>query len=381
MMDKPIFVDFETKICSAYLNAVAATVWDALGQATNPQEARQFIGAVEEAPTDGSSYARQNAQWIQIQVGNLHNDLTGRSAADAHPVSAITGLQASLDQINLDLSGKAPASAGTAAGTSFSPTGSIVATNVQSAIAEVSGDVTALQATVAGLGTPAASAVTFSPTGTVAATNVQSAIAELDGETQTALGGKVALSGGVMTGPLTATALTSNGQLESKSIGFKFPDATVQATAAYGKNEFRSGQVLQIVTHFDDGAAQSASGWINLTSVAASITPKSTNSKLIVECFADAQVNNVASVNAQAAFQIYSGTGPPPAGNFGNFVSPRAPTGGGGVGINCGVALMGVVANTDLTPKSYRLSGSPVTGLPNIIGGTQQAWKITEVQN
>jgi microcystin-dependent protein len=54
----------------------------------------------------------------------------------------------------------------------------------------------------------------------------------LDGETQTALGGKVALSGGVMTGPLTATALTSNGQIESKATGFKFPDGTVQASAA-----------------------------------------------------------------------------------------------------------------------------------------------------
>ena len=198
MMDKPVFVDYETKIYAAYLNAVAATVWDALGQATNPQDARNFIGAVEEAPQNGSSYARQNAQWVQIQVGNLHNDLTGRSAADAHPISAITDLQTSLDQINLNIAGKAPASAGTAVGTSFSPTGTVAATNVQSAIAEVSGDVTALQATVSGLGTPPASAVTFSPTGTVAATNVQAAIDEVASE-------KVALSGGTMTGNLTGT--------------------------------------------------------------------------------------------------------------------------------------------------------------------------------
>lgn len=197
-MGKPVFVDYETKIYAAYLNAVAATVWDAIGQATNPQDARHFIGAVEEAPQNGSSYARQNAQWVQIQVGNLHNDLTGRSAADAHPISAITNLQTSLDQINTSLSGKAPTSAGTASGTSFSPTGTVAATNVQSAIAEVSGDVTALQATVSGLGTPAASAVTFSPTGTVAATNVQAAIAEVASE-------KVALSGGTMTGNLTGT--------------------------------------------------------------------------------------------------------------------------------------------------------------------------------
>lgn len=150
-MDKPVYIDFETKICASALNAIAATVWDALGQATNPQEARQFIGAVEEAPQDGSSYARQNAQWVQIQVGNLHNDLAGRSASDAHPVSAITGLQALLDQINLDLSGKAPASAGTAVGTSFSPTGSLAATNVQSALAEVDGDVVANTGAIAAL--------------------------------------------------------------------------------------------------------------------------------------------------------------------------------------------------------------------------------------
>lgn len=143
MMDKPTFIDYETRICSAFLNAVAATVWDALGQATNPQDARTFIGAIGEAPQDGASYARQNAQWVEISVGNLHNDLAGRSSPDAHPVSAITGLQSALDQINLDLAGKAPSSASTATGTSFSPTGSIASANVQAALAELDGDVTA----------------------------------------------------------------------------------------------------------------------------------------------------------------------------------------------------------------------------------------------
>lgn len=96
-MDKPFFVDYESTICSGYLNTVANTVWDALGQAQTPSEARQFIGAVEEAPNDGSLYLRSNLQWVSALTSLQHNDLAGRSTADAHPISAITGLQDALD--------------------------------------------------------------------------------------------------------------------------------------------------------------------------------------------------------------------------------------------------------------------------------------------
>ena len=96
-MDKPIFVDYESKICSAFLNTVANTVWDALGQATTPVQARQFIGAVEEAPNDGGLYLRSNLAWVSATTSLQHNDLGGRSTADAHPISAITGLQSELD--------------------------------------------------------------------------------------------------------------------------------------------------------------------------------------------------------------------------------------------------------------------------------------------
>ena len=96
-MDKPIFVDYESKICSAFLNTVANTVWDALGQATTPVQARQFIGAVEEAPNDGGLYLRSNLTWVSAITSLQHNQLAGRLTADAHPISAITGLQSELD--------------------------------------------------------------------------------------------------------------------------------------------------------------------------------------------------------------------------------------------------------------------------------------------
>jgi hypothetical protein len=96
-----------------------------------------------------------------------HPDLTGRSDADQHPASSVT----------------------------FTPAGSVAATDVQAAIAEVDGDVT----TVAGALTSHltdttdahdASAVSFTPAGTIAATDVQAAIEEVAAEA----GSGVALS-------------------------------------------------------------------------------------------------------------------------------------------------------------------------------------------
>jgi len=63
---------------------------------------------------------------------------------------------------------------------SFSPVGTIAATDVQTAVAEVATDAAA--ALAAGLAAVTATTVPVTPTGTIAATNVQAAIAELDGD-------------------------------------------------------------------------------------------------------------------------------------------------------------------------------------------------------
>jgi len=147
-MDKITFVDFQTRICSPFLNTVSDTVWDALGQAKTPSEARQFIGAVEEAPLTGEAYLRQSGAWLVASTSLQHNDLGGRSVADAHPTSAITGLDNAL-------AGKAPIvhthtgdqiTGITATQVSFAPGGNIVSTTVQSAILELESDTATLLA-------------------------------------------------------------------------------------------------------------------------------------------------------------------------------------------------------------------------------------------
>jgi microcystin-dependent protein len=109
---------------------------------------------------------------------------------------AATNVQAAIAELDSEtqaaLAGKAPTSAGTAVGTSVTPTGTIAATNVQAALAELDGDIQAL-------GVPPASGITFTPTGTIAATNVQAAVAEVADEA-------VQVSGDTMTGALAAPA-------------------------------------------------------------------------------------------------------------------------------------------------------------------------------
>jgi hypothetical protein len=212
-MDKIVFVDYQTKICSAFLNAVSDTVWDALGQAKTPSEARQFIGAVGEAPLDGKAYLRASADWLEAATALMHNQLGGRSDADAHPTSAITGLDTAL-------AGKAPVvhthtgsqiTGITATQVSFSPVGTIAAATVQAAIAELDSET---QTSLSGKApTSAATAVgtSFTPAGTIAATNVQTAIQELDSETQTALGLKANTSSVVAKTSNTGSALLPAG--------------------------------------------------------------------------------------------------------------------------------------------------------------------------
>lgn len=142
-MDKIIFVDYETHICSLWLNTVSDTVWDALGQAKTPLEARQFIGAVEEAPDDGKSYLRAGLGWSEAATSLAHNDLGGRSVPDGHPTSAITGLDSALagkSSVGHTHDGS-EISGITADQVSFTPTTGISATDVQEAVAELESDV------------------------------------------------------------------------------------------------------------------------------------------------------------------------------------------------------------------------------------------------
>ena len=187
-MDKIVYIDYETKICASALNAISDTVWDALGQAKTPEQARQFLAVIQEAPNDGNLYLRSNLQWVSALTSLQHNDLAGRSTADAHPISAITGLQ---DALDLGTSNDAAQDALIALKSDKS--------YVDSADAGLQSQITDNADAIAGLSSPAASAVTFVPSGTIVATNVQNALQELDGD-------KVSVALPVMSGTLNMGA-------------------------------------------------------------------------------------------------------------------------------------------------------------------------------
>jgi len=112
---------------------------------------------------------------------------------------AATNVQSALTELDSE---KAPTSAGTATGTSFTPSGTIVATNVQTAIAELDSETQTALADKAPTSAGTAIGTTFTPSGTIGATNVQAAIQELDTE-------KAPLSSSVPTGAVMDFAMAT----------------------------------------------------------------------------------------------------------------------------------------------------------------------------
>ncbi len=188
-----------------------------------------------------------------------------------------------------------------------------------------------------------------------------------------------------MTAKFSASADGTKVYLGNASENALELDATaklIKAVAPYsfsGERVYAPGDILQVVTYFDGGDSATGSTWANLTGIAALITPKSNNSRFIIECCATLYVANVASINAAAVFQMYSGS--VPAGNFGTYQTISAFSASGGIGVKCGGSFLAEVQNTNLAAKSYALAGTPTVGTPNAISATQQGWKITEIQN
>jgi len=121
------FVDYITKIAADWLNRVDATIVDALGATETPEDARAFLNAVEEAPTDGQQYTRGSLSWSVAAAGTGggvtdHNFLTGRSDANQHPTAAVTGLDTALadaSRLTAGTVGTARLGAGSAISTTF----------------------------------------------------------------------------------------------------------------------------------------------------------------------------------------------------------------------------------------------------------------------
>jgi len=152
--------------------------------------------------------------------------------------------------------------------------------------------------------------------------------------------------------------------------GIEFPDATVQASAAYGKNEFFSGQVLQQRLFTDGGNSSLAATLANTSQSTKNFTPKSTNSKIHVSVsFYGAASSGGTFINTQLNDNTVGLIGT--MNSHGLTVAGNQAVGGW--------MQEAIVDNTALTERGFTLWANNAVGAGGSL--TNQVWSITEVQN
>ena len=155
----------------------------------------------------------------------------------------------------------------------------------------------------------------------------------------------------------------------------------IMTVAADGKVAFPqtprvylSGEVIQVRDTVDNGSSTSSTLWINTTMAVQTITPKSTNSTIIIDLVFLDLVSNAASINTEAQYYMQE------SGNFvGSQVNLAAPSGAGNTGIVSSVSMRAIIGNASLATRSFLLFANSPQGVQ--ISALSQYWKITEVQN
>jgi hypothetical protein len=147
-------------------------------------------------------------------------------------------------------------------------------------------------------------------------------------------------------------------------------DANGKVAFPQGKSAWNSGEVIQQKVFTDNGITVNSASYLRVTS-AKSITPKSTNSKILI----------------QSSFYIYNSTA---AANYMNIkivlnqatevASPLSFGNGGGIQQYAMTSMFGVYDNTSLTAKEFDLyaamsAGSIAGALSNLV------ITLTEIQN
>lgn len=142
---------------------------------------------------------------------------------------------------------------------------------------------------------------------------------------------------------------------------------------------FAAGTVLQVVSATDVGSNTAAATLTNITSGVKQITPKSSNSTLIVECTFDATVSaGGPGQNTTGVFQLYNNTA---AANIGQQFSLGAVSGAGAdVQSQASGVIRALVTNSALTAIDFILRAKYGTAACTVTGANH-VWTITEVQN
>jgi len=197
--------------------------------------------------------------------------------------------------------------------------------------------------------------------------------------TASAVTGLSVAGGKTLTASNTLTLTATDGSTLAIGTGGTLGTAAYTAATAYKSSTPVAGDVLQVVYATDAGSNTSAATLTNITGSAKSITPKSSNSTLIVECTFNATVAaGGAGVNTTGIFQLYNNTAGADIGQ--SFALGVVSGAGANLQSQGAGSIAALVTNTGLTAIAFLLRAKYGSGACTVTGATH-VWKITEVQN
>lgn len=139
------------------------------------------------------------------------------------------------------------------------------------------------------------------------------------------------------------------------------------------------GSVLQVQYYTDAGASATTNAFTNVSAANKTITPRSTNSTLIIECVTMGTVTaGGAGTNTTGEYILYDVEA---VSTFGAAASLGVVSASGtNVQTQAPVPVIASRPNTALTARNFQLRARWATSSCTVTAGNQ-VWKITEVQN
>ena len=106
MAEKPIMVDYETKLCSGTLQPLYDMVWDGLGESPINIDVRTYLQAQPVAPNDSIPYVGYGGNWLELTASLFTiewGDIGGDPADNQSLVDYIDASQAAQDSEHIGL--------------------------------------------------------------------------------------------------------------------------------------------------------------------------------------------------------------------------------------------------------------------------------------
>jgi len=191
--------------------------------------------------------------------------------------------------------------------------------------------------------------------------------------------GDITVSGSGATWTIDNSVVTPSKMSRTGTAGQVLTSGGAGADPSY-QGKYSVGDVLQVLAFTDAGATTTSSTLANVTAGAKSITPKSNNSTIIIQCsFGGYVLSGGAGTNTLASFQLYNNTA---ASNIGVGEVQIGVTSGAGANVNTYApgAISASITNSGTSAISFILR-SRYAGAATTTGAINHQWTIIEVQN